>query len=196
MRSRHPPAAASNTNCRTGRQSNELVRNQDDGAIRHAGDILVPEERNSGRRKHRSLRFPQGLRSFDKVDGDGFEEARHDPQSPERISHQRPAPRPQLDQPDAGRLAHLPPNLSRPQSDQFAENLRYFWRSDEVSALPDRVFLAVIAVLWIVETRLHIIVKRDRAGGGDPRRQFPRQRRCRGLARRDLRHHIAKCFLA
>ena len=108
--------------------------------MRHAGQTLVPEIGTPPEQAPLSA-LPAGLRAFDQMNGAASRKPAR-PAGPERIGHQRSVTRPQLNQPDAGRLTHLPPDLACPQADQFPENLRYLGRCDEVSAPPYRVFPA------------------------------------------------------
>ena len=83
------------------------------------------------------------------------------------VGHQRAAPRPELDQPDARRRADLAPDFGRPQADQFAEHLRDFRRGDEIAVGAERIARGVIALGRMGQGERHVALDRDRPFVGD-----------------------------
>lgn len=88
---------------------------------------------------------------------------------PQHVVHQRTSARPDLDEFYAFRFALGHPFSHEPNADELPKDLRNFWRSDEVTALPELVSTllngaCVVTTYICSEAHAHEACQRDGAG--------------------------------
>ena len=111
------------------------------------------------------LRLPRPKRraGLDEPEARGGEKARHRPRRPERVAHQRPPPRTELDEHEGVGPPLVVPDLRQPQADELAEHLADLGRGGEVPRGAERVAGRVVAEARVPERQRHEGVEPQRA---------------------------------
>ncbi len=128
-----------------GKGIEKLVGDDDERALRHILDAIVPLDRRRRAAQGLLLHVAQAGTRLDQSDGDGFKEFRHAAPGAQRVGHERAAPRSKLGDRDRFRRAHRLPDGDGPQPEQLAEDLADLGRGDEIALRADRMARGVIA---------------------------------------------------
>ena len=97
---------------------------------------------------------------------------RHEARRAQHVEHQCAASGAKLDEPQRRRRPHLLPDDGAPQPDDLAEHLADLGRGNEIAAAADGRPASVVAMLGILQARLHVVGDADRSIARDARRQL------------------------
>ena len=162
----------------------QLVGENDGGAVRHLVEGLMPHHRHVERGHGLLLALLQRRADLDQMHHDRGAECRHHLHRAQRIEHHGAAAGAELDQPHVLRLSHLMPGRRRPQTEQLAEHLADLRRGDEIAVAAERIARRVVAVHRMAEAQLHVLPHRHRPGQRDAPADFGFERRGRHVQAR------------
>ncbi len=176
------PGAVVEDPLRDGQRIEELV-GDDDGRPRAGRETRVPQRTGTSSpfSVARWTGSSAALLSIE-LDAQRGAKRRHEARRPQRVAHQRAASGAKLDETQRRRRAHLLPDDGAPQPDDLSEHLADLGRRDEIAAAADGRLASVVAMLGILQARLHVVGNADRSVARDARRELRSQRR-RGARR-------------
>ena len=173
------PAAALELELMNRQGVEQLVGDEQERTIGNVVEGIVPGRRDlrRGLLQRLGLTAAQIGTGLDHVQIDGGVEARHLARAPQRVGHQRAAPRTQLDQANGSRPAHRFPDRGAPGAQQLAEHLADLRRGDEIALQAEGIALLVVAVLRMAERFGHVFGDGDRPGDANaPGQKFAQRR--------------------
>ena len=162
-----------------GQRIDEFVGEHDQRAFRHRVERRIPAKRHTRILERLALRLDHDRARLDQRHGDAVEEFRNAAPGARSIGHQSTAPRSELGDRHARRLAHGLPHRHRPEADELAEDLADLRRRDEVALAADRLAGGIDASNFVGEASLHELFDRQRSVPGDARMQPRRERSVR-----------------